>query len=67
MTSAFAARALATVEQAARRVCTAASEGDALGIQLAVLRRFAKNPPLDEIALQRQIARHFLEQGRYRI
>jgi butyryl-CoA dehydrogenase len=67
MTSAFAARALATVEQAARRVLTAASEGDALGIQLAVLRRFAKNEPVDEIALDRQIARHFLDQGRYRI
>lgn len=67
MTSAFAARALATVEQAARRVLTAASEGDALGIQLAVLRRFARVAPMDEIALHRQIAKHFLEQGRYRI
>jgi len=67
MTAAFAARALATVEQAARRVLTAASEGDALGIQLAVLRRLAKNAPTDEIALNRQIARHFLDQARYRI
>jgi len=67
MTSAYAARALAIVERAARRVLTAASEGDALGIQLAVLRRFARLPPMDEIALHRQIAQHFLEQGRYRI
>jgi butyryl-CoA dehydrogenase len=67
MTSAYAAQALATVERAARRVLAAASEGDALGVQLAVLRRFARVAPADEIALQRQIARHFLEQGRYRI
>ena len=67
MTAAYAARALGTVEQAARRVLAAASEGDALGMQLAVLRRFARVPPIDEIGVQRQIARHFLEQGRYRI
>jgi butyryl-CoA dehydrogenase len=67
MTSAYAAQALATVERSARRVLAAASEGDALGVQLAVLRRFARVAPADEIALQRQIARHFLEQGRYRI
>lgn len=67
MTSAYAARALATVERAAKRVLAAASEGDALGVQMAVLRRFARVMPIDEIALQRQIARHFLEQGRYRI
>jgi butyryl-CoA dehydrogenase len=67
MTSAYAARALAQVEQAARRVLAAASEGDALGVQMAVLRRFARVAPIDEIALQQQVAWHFLEQGRYRI
>lgn len=67
MTSAYATHALALVERAARRVLAAASEGDALGVQMAVLRRFARVVPVDEIALQRQIARHFLEQGRYRV
>jgi hypothetical protein len=67
MTSAYAARALATVERAAKRVLAAASEGDALGVQMAVLRRFARVASVDEIALQRQIARHFLDQGRYRL
>lgn len=71
MTSAFAEEALATVEQAARRVLAASAEGDALGIQLTVLRRFARVAPgnraVDIIALNRQVARHFIDSGRYRI
>jgi len=58
---------MGTVEQAARRVLAAASEGDALGIQLTVLRRFARHTPVDDIALTRAIARQCLETGRYRI
>jgi alkylation response protein AidB-like acyl-CoA dehydrogenase len=67
MTSAFADQALATVEQAGRRVLAASAEGDALGIQLSVLRRFARVAPAESIALDRQIARHFLDAGRYRL
>ena len=67
MTSAFADQALATVEQAARRVLAASAEGDALGIQLSVLRRFARVAPIESIALDRQIARYFLDAGRYRL
>jgi alkylation response protein AidB-like acyl-CoA dehydrogenase len=67
MTSAFADQALATVEQAARRVLAASAEGDALGIQLSVLRRFARVAPAESIAIDRQIARYFLDAGRYRL
>jgi alkylation response protein AidB-like acyl-CoA dehydrogenase len=67
MTSAFAGQALATVEQAARRVLTASVEGDALGIQLTVLRRFARLAPEESIVVNRQIARHFFDAGRYKI
>jgi alkylation response protein AidB-like acyl-CoA dehydrogenase len=67
MTSAFADQALATVEQAARRVLAASAEGDALGIQLSVLRRFARVAPAESVALDRQIARYFLDAGRYRL
>jgi alkylation response protein AidB-like acyl-CoA dehydrogenase len=67
MTSTFADQALATVEQAARRVLAASAEGDALGIQLTVLRRFARVAPAESIAADRQIARYFLDVGRYRI
>jgi butyryl-CoA dehydrogenase len=67
MTSAFADEALATVEQAARRVVAASAEGDALGIQLTVLRRYARIAPVDAIALNRKIACYFTDLGRYRI
>jgi hypothetical protein len=67
MTSAFADEALATVEQSARRVLAASAEGDALGIQLTVLKRFCRITPADSIGLQRTIARHFLASGRYRL
>jgi butyryl-CoA dehydrogenase len=67
ITAVYADAAMGTVEQAARRVLAAASEGDALGIQLTVLRRFARHTPVDDIALTRAIARQCLETGRYRI
>jgi alkylation response protein AidB-like acyl-CoA dehydrogenase len=67
MTASYASEALATVEQAARRVLAASAEGDALGIQLTVLRRFARVAPADEIAVNRQIARYFIDAGRFRI
>jgi alkylation response protein AidB-like acyl-CoA dehydrogenase len=66
MTAAFAEEALATVEQAARRVLAASAEGDALTVQLGVLRRFARVVPVDGVTLNRTIARHFLDVGRYR-
>jgi alkylation response protein AidB-like acyl-CoA dehydrogenase len=49
MTSVFADEALATVEQAARRVLAASAEGDSLTIQLTVLRRFCRIAPTDSI------------------
>jgi len=67
MTASYASEALATVDQAARRVLAASAEGDALGIQLTVLRRFSKATPVDEIALGRQVARYFIDSGRFRI
>ena len=69
MCASFADVALATVEQAARRVLGASAEGDTLGIQLGVLRRFAKIAPsaVDDISVNRKIARHFIDLGRYRL
>jgi butyryl-CoA dehydrogenase len=71
MTSAYADEALGTVEQAARRVLAVSGEGDALTIQLGVLRRFARVAPATEdgggIAVNRKIARFFADLGRYRV
>jgi len=66
MTAAYAEEALATVEQAARRILAASAEGDALAVQLGVLRRLARVAPIDGVVLNRSIARHFINAGRYR-
>uniref|UniRef100_E6QHN8 Acyl-CoA dehydrogenase (FAD dependent) n=1 Tax=mine drainage metagenome TaxID=410659 RepID=E6QHN8_9ZZZZ len=62
----FADEALATVEQAARRVLAASSEGDALNMRLAVLRRFSKSVPVDVISVSRRIAQISIDAGKYR-
>jgi len=66
MTAVFAEEMLGAVEQAARRVLAASAEGDALAVQIGVLRRFARVVPIDGIALNRSIAQHFINAGRYR-
>jgi hypothetical protein len=50
-----------------RRVLAASAEGDALQVQLGVLRRFARVGPIDSVTAQRQVAGHFLQAGRYRL
>ena len=62
----FADGSLASVEQAARRVLAASSEGDALNMRLAVLRRFSKSVPVDGIAVSRRIAQISIDAGKYR-
>jgi hypothetical protein len=46
-------------------VIAASSEGDALRTNMAVLRKFAKYEPVNEIALRRKIAWRLIETGRY--
>jgi hypothetical protein len=61
----YAAKAMETIELAARRVIAAVAEGDMLRTQLTILRRLAKHDPADTIALRRQVARHVVKAGRY--
>jgi butyryl-CoA dehydrogenase len=63
----YAARAMDTVELAARKVIAASAEGDALRTQMAILRRLAKRDPADTIALRRQIAVHLVKAAKYSI
>jgi butyryl-CoA dehydrogenase len=58
MTRYYAVKSLQIVELAARKVITAAAEGDTLRTQMAILRRLAKYEAADIVALGRQIARH---------
>jgi hypothetical protein len=61
----YVARAMERVELASRKVIAAASEGDMLRTQMAILRRLSKHEPADTIGLGRQIARQVLSAGRY--
>jgi alkylation response protein AidB-like acyl-CoA dehydrogenase len=56
---------MARIETFARPVIAACSEGDSLRTNMAVLRRFAKYDPIDEIALRNRIAERLLNAGRY--
>ena len=52
-------------EAEAKTVLAACAEGDTLRTHLAVLRRFARQEPLDTIALRRRIAQRILEAEKY--
>jgi alkylation response protein AidB-like acyl-CoA dehydrogenase len=53
------------VESEARRAIAAVHEGDMLTTQMAVLRRFAKRPPVNTVALRRRVAAAVQAQDRY--
>ncbi len=53
------------IESAARSVLVACAEGDALRTSLAVLKRYTRFEPVDDIALRRRIAARLLASQRY--
>jgi butyryl-CoA dehydrogenase len=61
----FVREAIEQIDQAARTVLAACSEGDSLRTNLMVLRRFVKFDPVDSIALRRRITARLLEAERY--
>jgi butyryl-CoA dehydrogenase len=61
----YAAKAMNTVELAARKVIAAAAEGDMLRTQMTILRRLAKHDPVDTILLRREAAAHVVRAGKY--
>jgi hypothetical protein len=65
MAAVFAAEAMDAIENTARTVLAACSEGDTLRTNLAVLRRFAKREPVNSIGLRRKIAKRLLDANRY--
>jgi alkylation response protein AidB-like acyl-CoA dehydrogenase len=67
MCAVFLRETLEAVESAARAVLAAASEGDSLRTNLAVLKRFAKCEPVNAIALRRSIAGRLLQAERYTV
>ncbi len=61
----YADKAMSTIELSARKVISAAAEGDMLRTQLTILRRLAKHDPADTIALRRQVAKAVIQAGKY--
>jgi hypothetical protein len=56
---------VAQLEDKAKQILAAATEGDELRTHLAALRRFAKSVPLNLISLRQDIARKLDEAGKY--
>lgn len=67
MSRVFAAEVMDIVESSARNVIAASSEGDALRMNLSVLKRFAKSEPVDVIGLRRRIAGRLIAADRYTV
>jgi alkylation response protein AidB-like acyl-CoA dehydrogenase len=65
MAAVFAREAMDLIEAFARTVLANVSEGDALRMNLAVLKRFSKYEPVDAIGLRRKIAARVLDSGKY--
>jgi len=67
MSRVYMAGALERMESAAKAVVAAASEGDMLRSQMAILRRLCKYEPFNTIALRDKIAAKVIETGKYQV
>jgi len=67
MTRVYLAGAMERIESAAKMVIAAASEGDMLRSQMAILRRLSKYEPFNTIALREKIAQKVIETGKYQV
>lgn len=65
MTAIFKEHAVTRIEEAARTILAACSEGNALRTNLAVLRRLTKRDTPNTIDIRRRIARRLLEAERF--
>jgi alkylation response protein AidB-like acyl-CoA dehydrogenase len=63
----YADKAMSAIELSARKVISAAAEGDLQRTQLTILRRLAKHDPADTIALRRQVAKAVIQAGKYNL
>ncbi len=61
----FVSEAADRIEHEAKRALAAVHEGDMLSTQLVVLKRFAKRPVVDTIAVRRRVAAAVQSQDRY--
>jgi len=67
MARVYISGAMERIENAARMVLAACSEGDMLRSQLAILRRLCKYEPFNTVALRQTIAQKVIETGKYMV
>ena len=67
MTAVFLRESTEQIEGFARAVLAAASEGDALRMNLTILKRFTKHEPVNAIALRRSIAARLIQAEKYMV
>jgi hypothetical protein len=65
MTSVFTDEAMTRIEEAARTVLAASSEGDALRTNLAILKKLTRREAVNTIGARRRIAKRLMEAERY--
>jgi butyryl-CoA dehydrogenase len=65
MTAVFLRESMEQIEGFARTVLSASSEGDALRMNLTVLKRFTKHEPVNAISLRRSIAARLIQAEKY--
>jgi butyryl-CoA dehydrogenase len=65
MTRVYLAGAMERIESAAKLVIAAASDGDMLRTQMAMLRGLAKHAPYNTVVLRQFIAQRVIEAGKY--
>jgi alkylation response protein AidB-like acyl-CoA dehydrogenase len=65
MTAVFTDSAMTRIEEAARTILLASSEGDALRTNLAILKRLTRRDAVNTIEARRRIAKRLLEAERY--
>jgi alkylation response protein AidB-like acyl-CoA dehydrogenase len=65
MTRVYLAGAMERIESAAKMVIAAASDGDMLRTQMAILRRLCKYEPFNTVGLRQVIAQRVIEAGKY--
>ncbi|MBV9769857.1 MAG: acyl-CoA dehydrogenase family protein [Bryobacterales bacterium] len=63
----FLREAMEVIDSAARNVLAASSDGDALRMNLRVLKRFTRFEPVNAIAARRRIAERLVAAGRYAV
>ncbi|MBI1749022.1 MAG: acyl-CoA dehydrogenase family protein [Acidobacteria bacterium] len=65
ITRVFINDAMMRIENSAKQVLAAITEGEALGGQIAAMKRFTRYTPINTIQIKRRIADHMIEAGRY--